>query len=57
MHLFVAAHLEEVCPACRRTHDKKWRSEWHRHDHYKTTECECGYKIHFKTAHMHSGHH
>ena len=57
MDLFKSEHLEAVCPSCRTDRQRKWFSEWWKHNHYMTALCDCGYKIHRKTDHFHSGHH
>jgi transposase-like protein len=55
-HLFRPEHLEAVCPSCRKKHEKEWKAEFWKHQHYKTLNCDCGYKISIPTDKHHSGH-
>jgi len=56
VHMFTSAHLELVCPACRKKHHGNWAPEFSKHTHYKTLTCDCGYKISIRTKQFNSGH-
>ncbi|MBN1793281.1 hypothetical protein JW826_06375 [Candidatus Woesearchaeota archaeon] len=56
MNMFKSAHLEAICPSCRKAHGKDWKPKFWREVHYLHSICECGYKINIRTPHFHSGH-
>lgn len=55
MTLTLEEHLEEICPICKKRHNKDWESKFDRHNHYLTLVCECGYEIFIRTRWLSSG--